>query len=128
MRKLNILIAENDTDGRALIKSSFDGSGLFNVMAVLADGKDLQDTMEGGDIFYPDAILSSAAPGYDILYYIKSSDAFREIPVITYSASAADGDVEKCKRMGAFKHFIQEKDAPAYEKFAKELYEFLLQE
>ncbi|MVT12321.1 ANTAR domain-containing protein [Chitinophaga tropicalis] len=125
MRKLNILIAENDTDGRALIKSSFDGSGLFNVMAVAADGKDLQDIMESGDIFYPDAILSSAAPGSDILYFIKTNDAFREIPVVTYSHSATDSNVEKCERMGTLKHFIQQREAPAYEKFAKELYDFL---
>jgi CheY-like chemotaxis protein len=125
MRKLNILIAENDTDGRTLIQASFDGSGLFNVMAVAEDGKALQDIMENGEIFYPDAILAAAEPGYDVLYYIKSSDAFREIPVVTYSVSVKDGHAEKCEQMGTLKHFVPAGNAGGYDQFAKELYDLL---
>lgn len=128
MAKLNILIAENDADGKALLQESFADTGLFNVVAVAEDGKILKDIMEESDILFPDVILSAAGHGYDILYYIKTSDAFREIPVVTYSESASGKDETKCQQMGALKHFIKPESAPGYQKMAKELYDLLLGE
>ncbi|SDG37517.1 response regulator [Chitinophaga filiformis] len=128
MGKLNILIAENDANGKVLIQESFADTGLFNVVAVAEDGKILKDIMEESDILFPDVILSAAGHGYDVLYYIKRSDAFREIPVVTYSTSDSGSEEQKCQQMGALKHFIKPDNAPGYQKMAKELYDLLLGE
>jgi CheY-like chemotaxis protein len=128
MGKLNILIAENDADGKVLIQESFAGTGLFNVVAIADDGKILKDIMEESDILFPDVILSTAGHGYDVLHYIKRSDAFREIPVVTYSPSDSGSEEKKCQQMGALKHFIKPDSAPGYQKMAKELYDLLLGE
>lgn len=128
MGKLNILIAENDVDGKVLIQESFADTGLFNVLAIAEDGDNLKNLMEESDILFPDVILSTVGHGYDILYYLKTSDAFREIPVVTFSASATGTDEKKCQQMGALKHFIKPENAPGYQKMAKELYDLLLGE
>ncbi|GAA3950214.1 response regulator [Chitinophaga oryziterrae] len=128
MRKLNILIAENDAEGKVFIKESFEGSGLFNVMAIAENGEELKSIMEDSDIFYPDLILSDVAPGYDILYYIKTSEAFREIPVITFASSSADDNIKKCQQLGAVRHFDKPDNPDRYHEFAKELYVFLSEE
>ena len=128
MRKLNILIAENNAEGKLVIKESLEGSGFFNVLAIAESGDDLKTIMEDSDIFYPDVILSDVAPGYDILYYIKTSEAFREIPVVTFASSSSDNNIKKCQQLGALRHFDKPGDASQYQQFAKELYTFLSDE
>jgi CheY-like chemotaxis protein len=128
MRKLNILIAENDAKGKVFIKESFEGSGLFNVLAIAESGDELKSIMEDSDIFFPDLILSDVSPGYEVLYYIKTSEAFREIPVVTFSSSSADDNIKKCQQLGAIKHFDKPDNADRYHAFAKELYGLLAEE
>ncbi|SFE34773.1 CheY chemotaxis protein or a CheY-like REC (receiver) domain [Chitinophaga sp. CF118] len=125
MRKLNILIAENDAKGKVFIKETFEGSGLFNVLAIAENGDELKSIMEESDIFYPDLILSDVVPGYDVLYYIKTSEAFREIPVVTFASSPADDNIKKCQQLGAVRHFEKPDNEARYHEFAKELYGFI---
>jgi len=128
MRKLNILIAENDAQGKVVIKDTFEGSGLFNVLAIAQDGEELKTIMEESDIFFPDLILSDVAPGYDVLYYIKTSEAFREIPVVTFASSSADNNIKRCQQLGALKHFDKPDNEDKYHQFARELYGFISEE
>jgi CheY-like chemotaxis protein len=128
MRKLNILIAENDAQGKVFIKDTFENSGLFNVLAIAQDGDELKTIMEESDIFFPDLILSDVAPGYDVLYYIKTSEAFQEIPVVTFASSSADNNIKRCQQLGALKHFDKPDNEDKYHQFAKELYGFISEE
>jgi CheY-like chemotaxis protein len=128
MGKLNILIAESDLNGKEMIRESLTDSGLFNILAIAEDGNILKNIMEESDILFPDVILSAAGHGYDILYYIKTSDAFREIPVVTYADTASGSEVEKCEQMGALKHFVKPEDVAGYQRLAKDLHDLLLGE
>jgi DNA-binding response OmpR family regulator len=58
------------------------------------------------DIVLLDLVLPGIS-GFDVLEQIKKNDKTKNVPVIILSNLAQESDLERAKKLGAFKHFIK---------------------
>lgn len=108
MKPINILLIEDNDGDILLFKESFEDAGILANIEVITDGKlamdyFLQLTTASLDKF-PDLIfLDINLPkknGHEVLEYLKSTEALKEIPVIMLSTSSWYKDIEKANEAG----------------------------
>lgn len=58
------------------------------------------------DIVLLDLVLPGIS-GFDVLEQIKKNDRTKNVPVIILSNLAQESDLERAKKLGAFKHFVK---------------------
>lgn len=114
MRKykpITILIADDDTDDRMLIKEALDESRLNNGLSFVEDGEQLMDYLLNRGAFsdkekYPTPgliLLDLNMPrkdGREALKEIKEDPHLRGIPVIILTTSKAEEDIIKSYDLG----------------------------
>lgn len=61
---------------------------------------------ETPDIVLLDLVLPGIS-GFDVLEQLKKNDKTKNVPVIILSNLAQESDLERAKKLGAFKHFIK---------------------
>lgn len=64
------------------------------------------------DIVLLDLVLPGIS-GFDVLEHIKKNNKTKNIPVIVLSNLAQESDLERVKKLGAFKHFVKANIDPA---------------
>ncbi|MDB5247109.1 MAG: response regulator receiver protein [Segetibacter sp.] len=125
MKKIKILIAENDEDEQTFMKDGFEGSGYFEVIGFAESGDQLLTLLNENEACRPDVILSDlnmpGKTGYDILTELRADDRFYDLPIVITSTSSVKSVIETCMRLGATS-FIQKPDTfVEYASFAKAL-------
>jgi CheY-like chemotaxis protein len=125
MRKLKILIIDNDEDEQFFIEKGFIATDLFEISGMLSNGNDLLTTLHSMSPL-PDLIMSDlnmpGKNGFEILEELKGDPALSSIPVIITTNVTTQGIEDQCYKLGAFD--IQAKPANFlhYEQFAKKIY------
>lgn len=126
MRKLKIVIVENDEDEVFFMQEGFLSSGLFDIVAYAYNGDELFDMLGNPGRDLPDLIISDlnmpGKNGLDILEGMQQDPALARIPVIITSTSATESVVEKCKELGAHSYLIKPITFNEYNEFAKGIY------
>ncbi len=111
-RPLNIMVAENDEDDRALVKFAFAECKLSNTVYFVEDGEQLLDYLyhRGGyqdtvHVVRPDLILLDLdmpkINGHEALKEIKNDPQLRSIPVVIFTTSKSTRDINSTYNMGA---------------------------
>lgn len=111
-RPLNIMVAENDEDDRALVKFAFAECKLSNTVYFVEDGEQLLDYLyhRGGyqdtvNVVRPDLILLDLdmpkINGHEALKEIKNDPLLRSIPVVIFTTSKSSRDINSTYNMGA---------------------------
>lgn len=101
---IKILLVEDNTDHAELILRSFNSHRIANRIHHVADGEDAVDFVfgrgkyaEGPGLFKPNLILLDLRipkiDGLEVLKRIKSSDEYRQIPVVVLTSSEAEKDI-----------------------------------
>lgn len=125
MKKIKILIIENDEDERYFMKKGFELAPSFDVMAILNNGDSLIRWLESAEAL-PELIVSDlnmpGKNGFDILEYINNSSKYRHIPVIIISTSSTDTVISNCMEAGAAAFMPKPDTFIRYDKFAEVLY------
>jgi len=89
-----ILIVEDNQDNRELVVKVLKNKGFE-----LAEAADGEEAIEKAVSENPDLILLDISlpklDGYGVVKKLKSMEAFREIPVVAFTAHAMKGDREK---------------------------------
>lgn len=67
---------------------------------------------ETPDIILLDLVLPGIS-GFDVLEHMKKNDRTKNVPVIILSNLAQESDLERAKKLGAFKHFVKASIDPA---------------
>lgn len=100
-----ILIADDDFDDVQLTRDCFIENKLPVQINQADDGQILMDQLQADIKNLPQLILLDLnmprKSGFEALEEIKSSDAFRKIPVVIFSTSTARKDIEKAYELGA---------------------------
>jgi len=125
MKKLKIIIVENDEDEQLFMREGFDGTGRFEILAFANSGDELIEMLDNESLPLPDLILSDlnmpGKNGYDILRELRANSRFANLPIIITSTSSIKSVIDTCMLLGASR-FIQKPDTfGEYENFAKEL-------
>ena len=108
---LTILLAEDDETDVLLLKRAFVEVGIANPVEVVADGQEAIDYLERlqaapgpGDRMPAIMILDLKMPrltGLDVLRWARAESGMRCVPIIVFSSSAHQHDVERAFAAGA---------------------------
>jgi CheY-like chemotaxis protein len=125
MKKIRIIIVENDEDEQLFMKEGFSASGDFEILSFFRSGEELLEDLNERQNDLPDMILSDlnmpGKNGYDILNEVKNDKRFGHIPIIITSTSSIKLVIDNCIKLGATA-FIQKPDTfVEYEQYAKDL-------
>jgi len=117
-RPLNIMVAENDEDDRALVKFAFAECEVANNVHFVENGEELLDYLYHrspyenlADSIKPDLILLDLqmpkVNGHEALKEIKGDPNLRSIPVVIFTTSKSAHDINSTYNMGANSFIIK---------------------
>jgi len=107
-----ILMAEDDADDRLLVQDAFAECGASDTVRFVADGQELVDYLLRRGKYEkpctsprPDLILLDLnmprKDGREALKEIRSHRELRQVPVVVFTTSRADSDIERVYELGA---------------------------
>jgi CheY-like chemotaxis protein len=107
MKPIHILLVE-DNDGDILLTTeALQESKIINKVTVLKDGKmainffeDITNKEECPDLVLLDINLPKKN-GLEVLHYIKSSEKYKQVPVIMLTTSSAESDI-----LNSYKNYV----------------------
>lgn len=101
----HIYLADDDSDDRAFFSDALNEIPIDTSIEEFSNGVDLMAHLLNGDKTKPNAIfLDLKMPmmdGFECLSDIRDLNLFDDVPVIIYSTSFHEKDVERLKNMGA---------------------------
>ncbi len=117
VKKLFILIAEDDADDRFLLQTVFDEKGYTEKIEFVENGiellnfltnKEKQKTHESD---YPVFILLDLnmpkKDGREALQEIKQHAIFKKIPVVVFTTTNNDNEIKRCYELGANTYVVK---------------------
>jgi CheY-like chemotaxis protein len=126
MKKINIVIVENDEDERHFMREEIEANGRFIILGEFVNGDTLIEWLEQGQSELPDIILSDlnmpGKNGYDILATLKSDPAFSAISIFITSTSSVISVRERCLSLGASDFLLKPEIFTDYKDFVKNLF------
>lgn len=99
MKSIHILLIEDNEGDILLTTEALEESKIINRVSILRDGKAAIGYFEAFNSMsdLPDLVLLDInlpkKSGQEVLVYLKSSDRFRQIPVIILTTSSSDKDI-----------------------------------
>jgi len=114
--KLFILVAEDDANDRVLLTHALTRDLLPVRVAMVGDGEEAIEYLEGEGRFgnraqypMPDLLLLDLKMprlnGLDVLRWLRSNEICLSLPVIIFSGSGLEKDVQEAYRLGANTYF-----------------------
>jgi CheY-like chemotaxis protein len=118
MRKLYILVAEDDIDDRYLLETAFAEKGYVEELAFVENGVELLDYLnnqldspEGAAANLPRFILLDLnmpkKDGREVLKEIKEDVRFKKIPVIVFTTNKNETEIRRCYELGANTYIVK---------------------
>lgn len=102
-KPLDILLIEDDTDDVDLLKDALDENNVLYQMEVIMEGDKVYSYLEEVETLPEIIVMDLNLPktgGREILMEIKSSSAFKQIPIIVLTTSSSKDDIDYCNSMG----------------------------
>lgn len=99
MRSLNILVADDNDDGKIILERFLTRAG--HAPTFVSDGKACVEKALAGD--FDVLLLDMNMPvltGWDAAQQIRVRKTYNELPIIAFTAYAMQGDREKCLDAG----------------------------
>jgi CheY-like chemotaxis protein len=110
MKKFKILVIDDDEDDRFLIKDAFRAVSEDFILEFLSDGIDIVKNIESQTIC-PDLILLDLnmpkISGLEVLRNIRNSDKYSCKPVVIFSTSSNQNDINQAYKTGANSYLIK---------------------
>jgi CheY-like chemotaxis protein len=118
MRKLYILVAEDDVDDRYLLETAFAEKGYVEELTFVENGVELLDYLnnqlaspEGAAANLPRFILLDLnmpkKDGREVLKEIKEDIRFKKIPVIVFTTNKNENEIRRCYELGANTYIVK---------------------
>lgn len=128
MKKLKILICENDEDELEFAKEGFEQSGHFEVIKTAGSGVELMEYITSLKTdFLPDVILTDlnmpGINGLDIAVAVKNNPLLHHISIYVSSTIINQFTAEKCNAAGTKGFLKKPYKFDEYQLFADNLYE-----
>ena len=105
-QKLKVLLIEDDIDDVDLLKEAFSDNRVEYEMAVIMEGDKVSPYLTSPETIPGIIIMDLNLPktdGKEILKEIKSTEIFKNIPLIVFSTSSSKEDAEYAYSLGANK-------------------------
>ncbi|RYF90939.1 MAG: response regulator [Chitinophagaceae bacterium] len=101
MKPIHILLVEDNEGDILLTREAFEEAKLPNKLSVVRDGKEATDFLSGKGDFekaeLPDLLLLDVnlpkKNGHEVLQFLKVDDRIKHIPVIMFTTSSSENDI-----------------------------------
>ena len=125
MKLYHIVLVEDDPDDIELFKESLKDTQIPHQVHVIMQGDQVLDHLEKRkekpDIIVLDLNVPKT-PGKEILVLLKSSEVFKEIPVVILTTSSSKADMEFCMKSGAEKFITKPVNSDGFESMARTIF------
>lgn len=122
-KKLNIVIAEDDSDDAIIIEASFINNEHFESVKLVSNGQKLIEYLEVNP--HPDVILTDInmpiMDGIEALEVIYNSASFNNIPCFVYSTSINPNYENQAKRLGVKGYLVKPNSIEGFNEIPKEI-------
>lgn len=112
-KKINILLAEDDSEDKLIISGAFDDIGLRSEIHFVDDGQQAIEFLNAIDTVaqLPSVIILDLnmprLNGTETLKAIKDVDRYKHIPVIIFSTSVNEKEKAECMSYGATSYVVK---------------------
>ncbi|MEO6230658.1 MAG: response regulator [Ferruginibacter sp.] len=130
MNKQFIVVAEDDADDRFLMQTALSETGYEDTLKFVDNGVELIQFLEGlngksGEWVYPKLILLDLnmpkMDGREVLKIIKEDEVLRKIPVVVFSTTKNQLEVNRCYDLGANTYIVKPVNYDTFVETMKEL-------
>ncbi|CAN5451864.1 response regulator [soil metagenome] len=130
MNKQFIVVAEDDADDRFLMQTALSETGYEDTLRFVDNGVELIRLLEGlngknGEWAYPKLILLDLnmpkMDGREVLKIIKEDEVLRKIPVVVFSTTKNQLEVNRCYDLGANTYIVKPVNYDTFVETMKEL-------
>jgi len=107
--KLNILLVEDDSDDILFFKEAIEKLDIVNELSIATGCKELFSQLDNNkifDIIFLDINLP-IMDGKQCLKEIKANERYKEVPIIIFTGSQAQSDVDVVYEYGAHYHVVK---------------------
>ncbi len=129
MRKLHIIITEDDDDDQWIVGQSFRNNTNYGRIDLLSNGLQLLEFLRDENNALPDAILTDInmplMDGIQALTHISEDPKLRHIPTFVYSTSINPAYEAKCKELGIKAFLIKPYEISEFDKIPVQILEKL---
>jgi len=118
MSKVYILVAEDDADDRFLLETAFAEKGYGEKLTFVENGVELLDYLR--NIKYDEKTNQHNLPGFilldlnmpkkdgrEVLKEIKEDPRFKKIPVIVFTTTKNEKEINRCYELGANTYIVK---------------------
>lgn len=105
-----IIIADDDSDDRLLMKDALHEVGFAGQVKFVENGLELIDCLNTGPACPDLVLLDLQMPrmsGYEALSHLKNDAHLRYIPVVVHSTSSSEQDISFCYKTGASSYVVK---------------------
>jgi CheY-like chemotaxis protein len=125
-----VIITDDDSSDRLLLKLAFEEVGLKVQLDEFEDGAQLIDFITAGCKGNPPNLIlldinMPKKSGIDVLEHIKKNPAQCVCPIVILSTSSDPGDKTRTKALGAIDYIVKPADYTGYLEIVKSLNKFL---
>lgn len=100
-----VLLVDDDPDDRFLTRTAWKEAGIARPLRELEGGQQAIDYLSGASSPRPALVLLDlkmpGRSGFEVLAWIRGSDAWKRLPVIILTASTSPNDAAEAYRLGA---------------------------
>jgi CheY-like chemotaxis protein len=125
-----LVIEDNPGDIRLLEEAFFEPRHRVLCLTTGSGALDLLDRIRQGDVKRPMLVVLDVnlprVGGFDVLERIKSTDGLGSIPVVVFSGSTSEEDVERAYELGANAYLSKPMDVDEHMSMLETLSEFWL--
>lgn len=116
--RLNMLVAEDNADDRMLLDIAFKKAGIGADVTFVTDGEEAVSYLRGSERFadrvkfpFPDLMLLDLKmpnrDGFEVLEWVRRQSSHRQLPVIVYTSSLLERDIERAFGLGANSYLVK---------------------
>ena len=111
-----ILVAEDDIDDKFMLQTIFEDSGKSDLLEFVENGLELINYLDHinkneDTLFYPHFILLDLnmpkMDGRQALKELKNHSAYKKIPVIIFSTTKNETEINRCYELGANSYIVK---------------------
>ena len=129
---MKILLIDDDSDDRALFREALEEISPETLCVTEGDTKKALKDLFDPSVQLPNVIFVDInmprISGWDCLRHIKSNDSTKDIPVVMYSTSSHEKDIEKANELGASCLLTKPEDYCQLKKCMADVMQFLYDE
>ena len=109
MEEVVCFLVDDDPDDHEIFSIAMKDANSTSICVTAKNGLDALEQLQSNKLFIPDYIFLDlnmpVLDGKQLLIEIKKMDHLKDIPVIIYTTSSREMDIEETRRLGA-SHFI----------------------